>query len=135
MPKALTASLPTFDGKSEKVKLFEDLFRNIIKMYPHLTELQKINYFHSLLRGYALQAFSNIEDAKKDSLEETMTIFKRRFGDYLSMLRMGRIQIQPLHAETTRIFGRTPKDRKRGFRIRSPTIHRQSYLCQDARSR
>ena len=41
MPKALTASLPVFDGKSEKFELFEDLFRNNIKMYPHLTELQK----------------------------------------------------------------------------------------------
>ena len=41
MPKALTASLPTFDGKSDKFELFEDLFRNNIKMYPHLTEHQK----------------------------------------------------------------------------------------------
>ena len=41
MPKALTASLPTFNGKSEKFELFEDLFRNNIKMYPHLTEIQK----------------------------------------------------------------------------------------------
>ena len=87
MPKALTASLPTFDGKSEKFELFEDLFRNNLKMYPHLTELQKINYFHSLLRGDALQAFCNIEDTKKDSLDEIMTIFKRRFGDYLSMAK------------------------------------------------
>ena len=87
MPKAPTASLPTFDGKSKKFELFEDLFRNNIKMYPHLTELQKINYFHSLLRGDALQAFCNIEDSKKDSLDEIMTIFKRRFGDYLSMAK------------------------------------------------
>ena len=28
MPKALTASLPIFDGKPEKFELFEDLFRN-----------------------------------------------------------------------------------------------------------
>ena len=87
MPKALTASLPIFDEKSEKFELFEDLFRNNIKMYPHLTEIQKINYFHSLLRGEALQAFCNIEDTKKDSLDEIMTIFKRRFGDYLSMAK------------------------------------------------
>ena len=40
MPKALTASLPVFDGKSEKFELFEDLFRNTIRMYPHLTEIQ-----------------------------------------------------------------------------------------------
>ena len=87
MPKALTASLPTFDGKSDKFELFEDLFRNNIKMYPHLTEPQKINYFHSLLRGDALQAFGNIEDSKKDSLDGIMTIFKRQFGDYLSMAK------------------------------------------------
>ena len=87
MPKALTASLPTFDGKSEKFELFEDLFRSNIKMYPHLTEIQKRNYFHSLLRGDALQAFCNIEDTKKDSLDEIMTIFKQRFGDYLSMAK------------------------------------------------
>ena len=68
MPKALMASLPTFDGKSETFGHFEDLFRNNIKMYPHLTEIQKINYFHSLLRGDALQAFCNNEDLKKDSL-------------------------------------------------------------------
>ena len=64
--KALTASLPTFDGKTENVELFEDLFRNNIKMYPHLTELQKINYLHYLLRGDALQALCNMEDAKKN---------------------------------------------------------------------
>ena len=50
MPKALKASLPVFDGKSEKIELFEDLFRNNIKMYPYLTDKQIINYFHSLLR-------------------------------------------------------------------------------------
>ena len=64
MPKALTASLPTFDGKSEKFEFFEDLLRNNIKMYQHLTELQKSNYFHSLLHENALQAFCNIEDTK-----------------------------------------------------------------------
>ena len=41
MPKALTASLPTFDGKSEKFELFDDLFRNNIKTYPHLMEIKK----------------------------------------------------------------------------------------------
>ena len=56
-------------------------------MYPHLTEIQKINYFHSLLRGDALQAFCNIGDSKKDSLDEIITIFKRQFGDYLSMAK------------------------------------------------
>ena len=56
-------------------------------MFPHLTEVQKINNFHSLLRGDALQGFCNIEDSKEDSLDEIMTIFKRRFGDYLWMAK------------------------------------------------
>ena len=79
MPKALTASLPVFDGKSE---LFEDQFRKSIKMYPHLTEIQKINYFHSLLPGNALQAYCNLDDTKQDNLEEVIPAFKHRFGDF-----------------------------------------------------
>ena len=84
MPEALTTSIPTFDGKNEKFELFEDLFRNNIRMHPQLTEIQRINYFHSLLRGKALQGFRNLDDAKKNNLEDIMTTFKRRFGDYLS---------------------------------------------------
>ena len=42
MPEALSASLPVFDGKSEKFELFDDLFRNNIKTYPQPTEIQKI---------------------------------------------------------------------------------------------
>ena len=58
-------------------------------MYPQLTETQKKNYFHSLLRGDALQAFYNIEESKKDSLDEIMTVFKHRLGDYLSIAKAG----------------------------------------------
>ena len=53
-------------------------------MYRHLSEIQKINYFHSLLRGNALQAYCNLDDAKEDYLEEVITAFKRRFGDFQS---------------------------------------------------
>ena len=35
----------------------------------------------------SLPTFDNIEDSKKDSLDEIMTIFERRFGDYLSMAK------------------------------------------------
>ena len=43
----------TFDGKTEKFELFEDLFHTMIKMQPDLTETMKINHFHSLLRKNA----------------------------------------------------------------------------------
>ena len=101
MPKALTASPPVFDGKSEKFELFEDLFRNNIKMYPHLTEIQKINYFHSLLRGNALQASCNLDDTKKDNLEEVITAFKRRFGDFQSSAK-ARCEWDALHFDPTK---------------------------------
>ena len=51
----------TFDGKSEKFELFEDLFHTMIKMQPEMTEQMKVNHFHSLLRKNALQAFRNRE--------------------------------------------------------------------------
>ena len=77
MPKALTASLLVFDGKSENFDLFEDLFRNNIKMYPHLTEIRIIIYFHSLLKGNAFQAYCNLDDTNKDNLEKVITVFNR----------------------------------------------------------
>ena len=43
--------MPTFDGKSEKFELFEDLFQTISKIHNQLTEEDKINYFHSLMRA------------------------------------------------------------------------------------
>ena len=54
LPKSLTTTMPTFDGKSEKFQLFEDLFQTSLKIHNQLTEEDKINYFHSLMRGDAL---------------------------------------------------------------------------------
>ena len=101
MPKALTASLPDFDGKSERFELFEDLFRNNIEMYPHLTEVQKRNYFHSRLQGNALQAYCNLEDTKKYNLEEVITAFKRRFGDF-QFAAKARCEWDALHFDPTK---------------------------------
>ena len=60
LPKSLTATMPTFDGKSEKFELFDDLFQTSLKIHNQLTEEDKINYFHALMRGDALQTFKNI---------------------------------------------------------------------------
>ena len=43
LPKSLTTSMPTFDGKSEKFKLFEHLFQTSLKIHNQLTEEDKIN--------------------------------------------------------------------------------------------
>ena len=69
----------TFDGKSEKFELFEDLFHTMIKMQPDLYEQMKINYFHSLLSKNALQTFRNISTAIRQTLEDVSIIFGRKY--------------------------------------------------------
>ena len=69
----------TFDGKSEKFELFEDLFHTMIKMQPTMTEQIKINHFHSLLRKGALQTFRNINSINRQTLEDVLIIFRRKY--------------------------------------------------------
>ena len=57
--------MPTLDGKSEKFELFEGLFQKSLKIHNQLTEEDKIYYFHSLMRGDALQTFKNIDSQKQ----------------------------------------------------------------------
>ena len=77
--------MPTFDGKSEKFELFEDLFQTSLKIYNQLTEEDKINYFHSLMRGDALQTFENITSPSRGNLGEILTVFRRKYVKPQSM--------------------------------------------------
>ena len=79
LPKSLTTTMPTFDGKSEKFELFEDLFQTNLKIHNQLTEEDKINYFHSLMRGDALQTFKNIISPNREKLGEILTVFRRKY--------------------------------------------------------
>ena len=51
MPKSLTTTMPTFDGKSEKFELFKGFFQARLKNHNQLTEVDRINYFYSPMRG------------------------------------------------------------------------------------
>ena len=85
LPKSLTTTMPTFDGKSEKFELFEDLFQTSLKIQNQLTEEDKINYFHSLMRGDALQTFKNISSPNRENLTEILTVFRRKYVKPQSM--------------------------------------------------
>ena len=76
LPKSLTTTMPTFDGKSEKFELFEDLFQTSLKIHSELTEKDKIHYFHSLKRGDALQTLKNIDSPNRENLTEILTVFR-----------------------------------------------------------
>ena len=79
LPKSLTTTMPTFDGKSEKFELFEDLFQTSLKIHNQLTEEDKIYYCHSLMRGDALQTFKNISSPNRENLTEILTVFRRKY--------------------------------------------------------
>ena len=78
LPKSLLTTMRTFDGKSEKFELFEDLFQTNLKLHNQLTEEDRIKYFHSLLRGDALQTFKNINDPTRENLRQILTVFRRK---------------------------------------------------------
>ena len=79
LPKSLTTTMPTFDGKSEKFELFEDIFQTSLKIHNQLTEEDKIYYSHSLMRGDALQTFKNIDSPNRENLGEILTVFRRKY--------------------------------------------------------
>ena len=85
LPKSLKTTMPTFDRKSEKFKLFEELFQTSLKIYNELTEEDKINYSHSIMRGDALQTFKNITSPNKEDLGEILTVFRRKYMKPQSM--------------------------------------------------
>ena len=85
LPKSLTTTMPTFDGKTEKFELFEDLFQTSLKIHNQLTEDDRINYFHSLMRGNALQTFKNINGPTRENLGEILAVFRRKYVKPQSM--------------------------------------------------
>ena len=79
MVRPVSTTTMTFDGKSEMFELFEDLFHTTIKMQRDMTEAMKINHFHSLLRKNALQTFRNINTANRQTLEDVLAVFRRKY--------------------------------------------------------
>ena len=77
--RSVSPTTMTFDGKSEKFELFEDLFHTMIKMQPVMTGQMKINHFHSLFRKNALQTFRNINSSNRRTLEDVLVIFRRKY--------------------------------------------------------
>ena len=85
LPKSLTTTMPTFNGKSQKIELFEDLLQTSLKIRNQLTQEDKINYFHSLMRGDAPQTLKNITTPNRKPLGEILTVFRRKYVKPQSM--------------------------------------------------
>ena len=85
LPKSLMTTMPTFEGKSKKFELFEDLFQTSVKIHNQLREGDKIYYFHSLMRGDALQTFKNISSPNRENLTEILTVLRSKYVKPQSM--------------------------------------------------
>ena len=70
--------MPTFDGKTEKFKLFEDLFHTSLKTRNMMIAEDNINFIHSPMRGDGLQTLKDINRRNQESLGEILTVFRRK---------------------------------------------------------
>ena len=138
LPLSLTTTTPTFDGKSEKFELFEDLFQTSLKIHNQLTQEDKINYFHALMRGDALQTFKNITSPNRENLGEILTVFRRKDVKPQSMAtakkQISTTGLQPRKPEVNWFSRWTPEIGERRIRSCSSSNHRAIHLCQNAPS-
>ena len=129
LPKSLTTTMPTFDGKSEKFELFEDLFQTSPKIHNQLTEEDKINYFHSLMRGDALQTFKNITSPNRENLGEILTVFRRKYVKPQSMAtakhKFQRLVFNPANQKLIDFLGELQKLAKDALGVAAQAIIEQ----------
>ena len=133
LPKAMSTTMPTFDGKTDKFEHFEDLFQTSLKVYPNITEEEKIHYFHSLLRGEALQTFRNMTDATREHLNDILAGFRRRYVRQQSVAtarcKWGKSGVQPKPTNIPRLPRAVSKVSTRSLRGGRPSFHRNLLLC------
>ena len=129
MPKSLTTTMPTFDGKSEGFELFEDLFQTSLKIHNQLTEEDRINYVHSLMRGDALQTFKNINGPTRENLGEILPVFRRKYVKPQSTAtakhNFQKIVSNPANQKLVDFFGELQKLAKEAFGIAAHAIIEQ----------
>ena len=128
--------MPTFDGKSEKVELFEDLFQTSLKIHNQLTEEDKVNYCHSLMRGDALQTSKNITSLNRENLGEILNVFRRKYLKPQSMAttkhKFQQMVFNPANQKKTDVLDELHElTKKRIWSCRSGN-HRAIHICQNA---
>ena len=121
--------MPTFDEKSEKFLLFEDLFQTSFKIHTHFTEEDKIKYFYSLMRDDALQTFKNITNPKRVNLAEILTVFRRKYVKPQSMAtakhKIQRLVFNPANQKLIDFLNELQKLAKTAFRVAAQPIIEQ----------
>ena len=135
LPKTLSTTMPTFGGKSEKFELSEDLFQTSLKNHNQLTEEDKLYYFHSLMRGDALQTFKNIGSPNRENLTEILTVFRGKYVKPQSMAtakhKFQQLVFNPATQKLIDFLDELQKMTKDAFGVAAQAIVDQ-FICQDA---
>ena len=118
--------MPTFDGKSEKFELFEDMFQTNLKTHNQLREEDKTNYLHSVMRGDALQTFKNITRPNRENLAEVVTVFRRKYVKPQSMAtakhKFQRMVFNPANQKLSELLDEFQKLAKDAFGVAADAI-------------
>ena len=129
LPKSLTTTMPTFDGKSEKFELFEDLFQTGLKIHSQLIEEDRINYFLSRMRGVALQTFKNINGSTRENLGEILAVFRKNYVKPQSMAtakhKFQKLVFNPANQKLVDFLDELQQLAKDAFRIAAHAIIEQ----------
>ena len=129
LPKSLTTAISTFDEKSEKFELFENLFQMSLKFHNQLSEEDRINYFHSLMRGDALQTFKNINGPTLENLGEFLAVFRRKYVKPQSMAtakhKFQKLVVNTANHKLVDFLDELQKLAKNAFRIAAHAIIEQ----------
>ena len=129
LPKSLTTTMPMFDGKTEKFELSEDLFQTSLKIHNQLTEDDKINYFHSLMRGDALQTFKNFNGTTRENLGEIPAVLRRKYVKPQSMAtakhKFQKLVFNPVKQKLVKFLDELQKLAKDAFGIAAHAIIEQ----------
>ena len=129
LPKYFTTTKPTFEGKSEKFELLEDLSQTILENHKQLTEQDKIDYFNSLMRGEALQTFKNITSPNREKLGEILTVFRRNYVKLQSRVtakhKFQKLVFNPANQKLIDFLDERQKKAKNAFGVAAQDIIKQ----------
>ena len=121
--------MPTFDWKSEKFELFKNLLQTSLKFHNKLTEDDRFNYFHSLMRGGALQTFKNINGPTREDLGEILAVFRRKYVKPQLMAtakhKLQKLVCNPANQKLVYFLDELQKLAKDAFGIAAPSIIEQ----------
>ena len=96
-----------------------------LKLHYQLTEVNRNNYFHYLMRGDALQTFKNINGPARESLRELLGVFN-------SETQIPEIHLQCCKSKVGRFSWLTSKTGQRRTGHGCPCHHRIIHICQNA---